>query len=235
MDSSQLVLVALQYAAFLLALCVHEFSHAACASWLGDDTAVRQGRLTLSPLAHADLVGSVLLPLMAILGSFGMFGWARPTPVQPSNFRRGWFRSGQVLVSIIGPASNAIQALGWVVLLAVLTRSVPLQSALDSPVGLLVIFVEQSIIVNIFLAAFNLLPVPPLDGGQALSAFLPRRMGDAYDEAMSRYGIFVLLLLLLPILRGVSPMAYLLAPARLVAGFLLGAPFSAWPMSLTAG
>ena len=106
---------------------------------------------------------------------------------------------------------------------------------MESPIGLLVIFVKQSILINLILAAFNMLPIPPLDGAHALSALLPRAMGEAFDAQVGRYGTFALLVLLLPIIDGVSPMSYILLPARLAAGFFLGAPFSAWALPPLAG
>ena len=236
MDGAQIVLVALQYAAFLLALCVHELSHAAIANALGDDTAAREGRITLSPLAHADPLGTVLLPLAGLLFGGGMlFGWAKPTPVQPHLFRRGWFRSGQILVAAGGPLSNLAQAAFWTAAYALLTRAVSFDAASGRPLGLLAIFIEASILVNLVLAVFNLLPVPPLDGGHVASWALPREMGLAYDAFMQRAGFVLFIVMLLPIIGGSSIVSFVLVPARLLGWLASSAPVSGWAYPMIHG
>jgi Zn-dependent protease len=232
MDSAQIVFGAMQYVALLLALCVHEFAHAAIASALGDDTAAREGRLTLSPLAHADPIGTVLLPILGLLAGGVMFGWARPTPVDAGNFRRGWFRSGQILVAAGGPLSNLAQAACWAVLYAGLTRVAPFPAEEGTPVGLLALFVEASIQINLVLCLFNLLPVPPLDGGHVASWLLPRAAGDAYDSLVGRAGIFLLVVLCVPLFHGRSIVSFLLAPARWATRALLTEPLSGWPFPM---
>jgi Zn-dependent protease len=200
MSTDQVVLKVIQYAALLLALCVHEFSHAAVARWLGDHTAEERGRLTLNPLAHVDPIGTVLLPLLGFFTAFPLFGWAKPVPGQPANFRRGWFGRGQVLVAAGGPASNLLQALAWALVLAVTVRLAP-DGLLrpDTPFWFFVMFGVFSVVINLILMAFNLLPVPPLDGSHVASWGLPRRWAEKYDAVMEPYG-FVFLLLLFPFL-----------------------------------
>jgi Zn-dependent protease len=204
----------LQYPALLLALCVHEFAHAATAAWLGDRTAADQGRLSLNPLVHIDPVGTVLLPLLGLLTGFPLFGWAKPVPVQAANFRRGWFSKGQVLVAAAGPLSNLLQALGWVGAYALLTRFVDFQEARQTPLFLAALFIRFSILINLILAAFNMLPIPPLDGAWIASWGMPRHLGERFDRFMEPYG-FVLLLLCLPFLR------FLLAPVLSFGDFLV--------------
>ena len=205
MDTQEVVQKVVQYVALVLALCVHEFAHAASALWLGDRTAEGEGRLTLNPLAHADPIGTVLFPLIGFFTAFPLFGWAKPVPVQAANFRRGWFGKGQVFVAGWGPLSNVIQALAWTALLFVAVRLLG-ANVVEGPGYYFVYFVHASIVINLILAAFNLIPVPPLDGSHIASWGLPRRLGEKYDAVMEPYG-FLLLLLLLPVL------GFLLRPA----------------------
>ncbi|MEM7246924.1 MAG: site-2 protease family protein [Acidobacteriota bacterium] len=220
MTAAQLSVGLIQYVALLLALCVHEFAHAASAYWLGDDTAARQGRLTLSPLAHVDPIGTVLVPIAGfLLGSFTsfgfLFGWAKPVPFQASNFRRGWFGRGHVLVAGAGPASNVLQGFFWLIVLAVLTRiGIDWRDSYMLELGLR--FVIFSIVINFVLALFNMLPIPPLDGGAVASWGLPRHLGNRFDEIVGPYGTFILLGLLVTGLLGV-----LLQPAHWAADFLM--------------
>lgn len=199
MDPERLVFNVIQYAALVLALCVHEFAHAASARWLGDHTAEDEGRLTLNPIAHVDPIGTVLFPLIGFFTAFPLFGWARPVPVQAGNFRRGWYAKGQVLVAGWGPLSNVLQALGWTLVLAVAVQV--LGSGITAGPGLyFVYFVQASIVINLILAAFNLIPIPPLDGSHVASWSLPRPIAEKYDDLMQPPRGFVFLLLLLPVL-----------------------------------
>lgn len=156
-------------------LCVHEFSHAWTAYRLGDSTAAQMGRLTLNPLAHMDPLGS----LMIIMGA--PIGWARPVPVNPSRFKAGCsLRRGMALTSVAGPASNLVLAfIGYFChsllrVLLLLSHAVPgaFGLALLRYTSLFFILLFQ---LNIFLAVFNLLPLPPLDGSKIWSIFLPDR------------------------------------------------------------
>ena len=139
---------------FLLAIVLHELAHGWVAYRLGDDTAKRAGRLTLSPIAHLDLVGSIMFVLSSRLG-FG-FGWAKPVPVMVERLRNP--RRDELLVTLAGPLANLLQAVVWAVLL---------RFALRMTGGLgpaLVIFCYLGVSINLLLAVFNLLPIPPLDG-----------------------------------------------------------------------
>lgn len=175
MEISALVArIAIVAVPLLLAVVLHEVAHGAVAYGCGDPTAARAGRLTLNPIAHVDPVGTLLVPgillLMPLL--FGtspfVFGWARPVPIDPRWFRRP--RLDQVLVALAGPGTNlalaglSAVALGWLVAAGVT----------ESPAGRFTASLAgQSIVVNCVLAVFNLLPVPPLDGGRVLTAILP--------------------------------------------------------------
>jgi len=169
----------------VLSLTVHEWAHAASAYLLGDDTAAREGRLTLNPIVHMDPIGTFLAPLMGV-----PFGWAKPVPVNPLRFRRDVpMRFGNVLVSAAGPVSNLILAVLCAVGFGLLLRS----GRMDVGGGSLSFFLETGIQLNIALFLFNLLPVPPLDGSRVVDAFVPYRLRPYWDQ-YARYGGIALLL-----------------------------------------
>jgi Zn-dependent protease len=161
----------------ILSLTVHEFAHAWSAWHLGDDTASRAGRLTLNPLAHIDLIGTVLLPLLGV-----PFGWAKPVPVNPSRFRPGVrMTTGMALTAAAGPVSNLLLALLMTVLLALLGRYAPEMVARGGGVTELVVIMIQ---LNVNLALFNLLPIPPLDGSRIVDGFMPRGLRPLWERVM---------------------------------------------------
>jgi Zn-dependent protease len=171
--------------AFLLALTVHEFSHALAAERLGDSTAKLMGRMTLNPLPHIDLFGTIILPafLIFVKAPF-VFGWAKPVPVNPSNLRNP--KRDMVWVSLAGPLSNLIFAFacGFVLrLLLVFSSSGPI-----------IVMLAWAVVIGLVLAAFNLIPVPPLDGSGILKGLLPDNMQEGY-ERFERFGFIALLLL----------------------------------------
>ena len=172
----------------VLSLTVHEFFHAWTAWRLGDDTAARMGRMTLNPIPHIDLVGTILLPLLQL-----PIGWAKPVPVNPANFRRGVrMATGDTLVSVAGPLSNLGLALTAGIVLGVLLRLAPAAVAPGSAgLVLLVRFVE----INVGLAVFNLLPLPPLDGSHVLGNLLPSQWRGAWIQ-FQRIGPILLLVVL---------------------------------------
>jgi Zn-dependent protease len=175
----------------LLSLTVHEFAHAWAARRLGDDTAERMGRLTLNPLAHADLVGTFILPLLNV-----PFGWAKPVPVNPARFRRGVnMARGMMITSLAGPFSNLLLAVVSATLLGLVARLAPDLGAGGDGRGAAHIaasFLLSMIQMNVVLAVFNLLPIPPLDGSRIVDAFLPTRFRGAW-ESFSRFSMFLLL------------------------------------------
>lgn len=172
----------------ILSLTVHEWAHAWSAFRLGDETAAREGRLTLNPLVHMDPVGTLLLPLLGV-----PFGWAKPVPVNPARFRRGVNMSGgMALTAAAGPISNLLLAFLCAVLFGVLLKVSPSMVSGRDAVSMLL---KWTLSVNVSLAVFNLLPVPPLDGSRIVAHFIPSRLQDAW-ESFTRLAPFLLLLLL---------------------------------------
>jgi Zn-dependent protease len=169
----------------LLSLTVHEFFHAWTAWRLGDDTAARMGRLTLNPIAHIDPIGTLLLPLMGV-----PFGWAKPVPTDVRRIRRGIsMTTGNVLISAAGPASNFALAILSAVAFALLLRFAP--DAVSRGGGLYELL-GYMVLVNVTLALFNLLPIPPLDGSHVAEALVPYRFRPAW-EAFARLSPFLLI------------------------------------------
>lgn len=164
--------------ALLIALTIHEFAHAWMADRLGDPTPQLQGRLSLNPLKHLDPVGTLML-------LFFRFGWGKPVEFDPYNLRHP--RRDAALISLAGPAVNLILA----AVCSLLVKFTPLNSWA-------ILFVPL-ILININLAIFNLLPVPPLDGAKILYGILPRDWADEYNDFMGRYGTILLILLIIPI------------------------------------
>jgi len=161
----------------ILSLTVHEYAHAWAAFRLGDDTASRAGRFTLNPLAHVDPIGTILLPLLQV-----PFGWARPVPVNPARFRPGVRMStGMALTAAAGPLSNLLLAVLLTTAYGLLLRYAPDLVALRGGLGQLLVLM---IYLNVNLALFNLLPVPPLDGSRIVDGFMPLRLRPAWERVM---------------------------------------------------
>jgi Zn-dependent protease len=194
----------------LLSLSVHEWAHARVALMLGDDTAARLGRCTFSPLAHIDLVGTVLLPLMG-----APIGWAKPVPVNPLRFDRKYsMRAGMLLTSLAGPASNVGLAVLCTAVLWVMVKFFPSTAATSPHVAR---FLLMLIYLNVMLATFNMLPVPPLDGSRLVDYFIPNSLREGW-ERISRMGPFLLLGLI--VLLQMSGLRLFAVPLQLVQGLL---------------
>lgn len=189
----------------MAAVVLHEYAHGWVANYYGDDTAQSQGRLTLNPLPHIDSFGTIIVPLLCILApSDFLFGWAKPVPVNPRRLRNP--RRDMALVAMAGPAMNFILAIASGILLSLLLSIDPTLQANWPPqpdveprrdlVGMvllpLVAMSLFSIIINTLLFAFNLLPIPPLDGGRILTSLLPYRLALALSR-MEPYGMFIIL------------------------------------------
>jgi len=190
-----------QLIAFLFAISVHESAHAWTANRRGDPTARMLGRVSLNPIRHIDPIGTVLMPIIAMVTGFPTIGWAKPTPVDPRNFKNPVL--DDVLTSVAGPISNFIVATGATILLAsiaLLGRDARfiMQSALNGvavgdsflvPASLLL---YEFVVINVLLAVFNLIPIPPLDGSHVLRHFLSENVRRVYDMV----GVFGLMALL---------------------------------------
>jgi Zn-dependent protease len=181
----------------VVAITVHEFAHAWAADHLGDPTPRYQGRVTLNPLAHLDLLGTALL-------FFAGFGWGKPVMFDPHNLKDPVKEAA--LIALAGPVSNLLLALLLAIVIPVLTVF------LHIPMEWAQVILSFGIFYNCMLAIFNLVPVHPLDGGKILVALLPRRMAYEYESMMSRYGTFILIALILPLSGGRSPVSFLITP-----------------------
>lgn len=163
---------------FWMLLTPHEYAHAWMADRLGDDTPRREGRLTLNPLAHADWLGTVILPAVTSLMGGGFLGWGKPVPTSPAQLRGGW--NGLAAVAVAGPVSNVIFAALLAAAAAAVAGKAPAVAELA----------VQGVMLSLYLALFNLLPVPPLDGSKLLLAL---RLPVAVYEGLARHGFLALI------------------------------------------
>lgn len=234
MQSAEFAIAVFEFALLIFSLSVHECSHAWMASRLGDQTARMQGRVTLNPINHIDVMGTLIIPAIIIFGpliGFTLFsgiliGWAKPTPVISRNFTK--IRRDENLVTLAGPASNLLLAFVATVILLVVIHAVPggrqivtytaggmLIPGVNSSVQAIVLLGIAAVQINLALLFFNLLPIPPLDGSQLLRNVLPYNAVQTYD----RIPFWVSWLLM--ILVGGYIMRLLLAPAFAVVGLVL--------------
>lgn len=198
----------------LFSLSVHEWAHAWSAWRMGDDTAYLQGRMTLNPLAHIDPVGTVLLPLMGV-----PFGWAKPVPVNPLRFRKSIdIRMGMIITSGAGPVSNLVIALASALCMAVCAG--PLGLTIQFSPGIYK-FLQIMVFMNVILAFFNALPIPPLDGGRIADALMPYRLRPMWEN-FSRFGPLLLLaVIFMPRMFGFSLLDWPIKATQYLLGQLL--------------
>jgi Zn-dependent protease len=183
-----IALIAIEFIVLLFSLTVHEMAHAWTADRLGDPTARILGRVTLNPIAHADPIGTVLFPLIAMFTRLPIIGWAKPVPVDIRRLRHR--ERDYVLVAAAGPASNILLAIFAALILAVMPVS-PLVLGEANASAPLATFLTRMVTLNMLLAVFNLLPIPPLDGGNVLSGLLPPRLARIFDQ-IRPYGFILL-------------------------------------------
>jgi Zn-dependent protease len=181
------------FSVLLFSLTIHEMAHAWTADRLGDPTARQLGRVSVNPLVHVDPIGTVVFPLLAMVGGFPLIGWAKPVPVVVSRLRNE--RQGFVLVAAAGPASNVLLAFAAAAVLALLPID-PVVIGEPNVSAPLATLLNRAVQINLLLAVFNMIPVPPLDGGNVLAGILPRGLASVFDR-LRPYGIFVLYALLL--------------------------------------
>jgi Zn-dependent protease len=210
MGTPEIALGICEFVVLLFALSLHESAHGWMASRLGDQTARMLGRITLNPIKHIDPVGTIMLPLVAMVTHVPLIGWAKPTPVNTRNFKN--YVRDDILTTLAGPVSNVLGAVVSLVVLIIIAKTSPVGlvsvqtvamrgiSGLDprllalSPIAYpLSLIFYIGVLLNLFLAAFNLLPLPPLDGSHIFRHMLPQRWLPVYD----RLGILSLFLMLL--------------------------------------
>jgi len=192
----------------LASLSFHEAAHAWAANRLGDPTARLLGRLTLNPLAHIDWIGTVAFPLILALSNLPVFGWAKPVPVDMRNLQSP--RRDFALVALAGPVSNVVLAVGLILVLQAQGGLVPETGVTQTSVVL-----YMGIFLNLILAAFNMLPIPPLDGGNVLAGVLPESMAQVVDRVRP-FGAFIILGLFF-----MGALNYLYEPIERLLGTLL--------------
>jgi Zn-dependent protease len=189
LDIGQLVIV---FFVLLFSLTVHESAHAWSAGHFGDMTAKRLGRISLNPVRHIDPVGTLLLPLLAFTTGAPVIGWAKPVPVDPSNLKRP--RQDFLFIAAAGPASN----IGLALLASVALRTLPVSpislGGVDVPLWSVAAVMFE---LNLLLAVFNMIPIPPLDGGNVLAGLLPEGLARGFDQLIRPWGFVVLYVLLL--------------------------------------
>jgi Zn-dependent protease len=181
------------FAVLLFSLTIHESAHAWTADWLGDPTARRLGRVSLNPLVHADPIGTILFPLIAMVSGAPLIGWAKPVPVDSR--RLGRPRRDFVLVAAAGPASNLVLAFAAALALSILPIAPHRigEASVSAPIATIL---TRAIRLNVLLAVFNMVPIPPLDGGNVLAGLLPPRLALSFNR-LRPYGFLLLYALIL--------------------------------------
>ena len=182
----------------LIAITFHELSHGLVANKLGDPTAKMMGRLTLNPIAHIDLIGTIPMPLMLILLTNGqfVFGYAKPVPINPANFRNP--KKDMAISASAGPITNILLAIASILILkfiiAPLSLLLPESFSMTVMRPLIMIF-TSSVIINVVLAVFNMIPIPPLDGGRVLIGFLPYKQAVSFSK-IEPFGFIIVIILI---------------------------------------
>ena len=203
------IAVAVSFGVLLLSLTIHEAAHAWTADKLGDPTARALGRVSLNPLVHIDWIGTVLLPIIAAVSHLPLIGWAKPVPVMIRNLRHP--RRDFMIVAAAGPISNILQAIVAAALLRLLW-----DGTTEVAPGIVVTLLFFAVQINLLLAFFYLIPVPPLDGGNVMLGLLPPSLAASYSQ-LRNYGFIILYVLMLT---GIAS-ALIMPPTRFFMGILL--------------
>lgn len=209
------VKIAIYFVPFLFALCFHELAHGLVAKWRGDRTAEQMGRLTMNPLAHMDFIGTLVLPLTALLfNSPIFFGWAKPVPVNERNLKNA--RTDMFWIALAGPMSNVLLAVVAAGIMLFARNYMITTSYYNGVITLLDVFIG----INLFLAVFNILPLHPLDGGKVLARFLPEDLNQKLEENQHITSMVLLVLLVSGQLKVLAiPVLYGRDFLRALAGF----------------
>lgn len=193
MDITKILNFVIQIAVLLFSVSIHESSHGWMAEKFGDPTARMQGRITLNPIAHIDLVGSIIFPIILAIMHAPIFGWAKPVIWNPNNVRN--YRKAMIFISAAGPTSNVIAASTGIGIFLIIKHLNPRILMGSNGMDIVGLILFELIIINIFLAIFNLIPVPPLDGGGILEGFLHGVALENYHK-IKPFGFIILLLII---------------------------------------
>lgn len=198
----------------IFSIVVHEVAHGWVAKQQGDPTAAMLGRITLNPIPHIDPIGSILVPILLSLAPGGIiFGWAKPVPVNPRNFRN--FKRGDILVSLAGVTANLILAILFTVLMAFSEWLIRLAPDLATTWLILRGMAEYGIVINFVLMLFNLIPIPPLDGSHVFAYLLPPKLAYRYRQ-IGMGGIMIVMLML-----WITGFSFLMGPLRWLLGLAM--------------
>ncbi len=202
-----LVKLGLFFIPFLFSLCFHEFAHGFVARMRGDNTAEMMGRLTMNPMAHLDWIGTVGLPVMAILFGFPLFGWAKPVPVNPRNLKDA--KNDMFWVAIAGPLSNVLLFFVGLLIFYLFIQFTGVRSS-EAPLARMII---MFLAINLYLAFFNMLPLHPLDGGKVFERFLPYHWNRWLEDHQYELNIVLLILIF------AGGLHYMSIPVRFIINF----------------
>jgi Zn-dependent protease len=189
LNNIDFVQVFVTFLVLLFSLTVHETAHAWTADRLGDPTARLLGRISLNPAVHIDPIGTIVFPLIALLTNVPVLGWAKPVPVNITRLRGNWKRK-YMLIAAAGPASNLVLAVIAALVLRVLPATT-LEPTVEAALAPLILFLKVAVYLNVLLAVFNMVPVPPLDGGNVVAGLLRGPVAEMYDR-LRPYGFMIL-------------------------------------------
>jgi Zn-dependent protease len=192
MNLSYIQIISVWILPLLLAITLHEAAHAFVANYFGDATAKFQGRLSLNPIKHIDLYGTIIIPIVILVVSGFQFtlGWAKPVPIDHRNFKNP--NRDMAFTSVAGPSANIVMALFWI---AILKTLIVFQLPSNKVVVFIALMCQVGIVINIVLAILNMIPIPPLDGSRVVSSLLPTRWAYHYN-LIEPYGIIILIILM---------------------------------------